>query len=89
MGSWKEKWADRDRENKEIRQSGRVRVIRVKGRLHVISPESDIFMEGARELSGRWKRRSGVWSFPGRSERLLRELIARVYGADALDDRSL
>lgn len=53
-------------------------------RVQVCCPFTLEFKSGAAELSGRWRPRSGVWTFPAASGRLVVELCQQVYGKDAI-----
>jgi len=48
-------------------------------RLQVIAPYSDTFKAGAKELNGKWRQRSGCWSFPGVSRRFVEQLIREAF----------
>lgn len=78
-------WEARRAEYDAIRRVGKVRLRGAGTRLHVIAPESSAFAVGARELGGRWRYRSQVWTFPGHARRLVVGLIERTYGAEALE----
>ncbi len=78
-----EKWAEVRKEQDTIRDAGRVLIAPGGGaRLHVVAPKHDSFIQGAIELNGRWRARSKVWSFSGRSKRLVIELANRVFGPE-------
>jgi hypothetical protein len=49
-------------------------------RMQVKAPFHYQFRKGAIELGGRWRYRSAVWSFKRTSQRLVLELINRVFG---------
>lgn len=61
---------------------GHINIIQEKCRIHVICPYNGDFRKGALELIGRWKPRSGVWTFNPHAYRLVLELCIRVYGKD-------
>lgn len=75
--SFKEYWG-------KIRwKNGETQIVRVKdvaSRIQVAAPFNQEFVKGAKELGGRWRYRSGVWSFPGYQRSKLNELLERVYG---------
>lgn len=81
---WERHWQSKRAERRQAMQEGKVILSRVGSRLHVVAPFNIDFRAGATELCGRYRRRSSVWSFDGRSERLVLDLIRRVYGDAAL-----
>jgi len=68
----------RDRQDR-IRQQEQVVIQPVGRRLQVISPYEPEFAREAKQMGGKWRRRSQVWSFPGYVRPLLLALIEKVY----------
>lgn len=54
------------------------------GRIHVTCRASKEFSAGAKELGGKWRHRSLVWTFPAPCKRLLVKLCTKVYGEAAV-----
>ena len=84
---WKDEWARRKAKRLALIKDGKVTITFVpsaKGRIHVSSPFQGEFITGARELLGRWKAATGVWTFDFRSKRHVIELCERVYGKEAI-----
>lgn len=50
------------------------------GRCAVTSPYNKVFVEGARQLNGKWQ--SPHWVFDARDEAAVRQLCQKVYGTD-------
>lgn len=48
----------------------------------VACPYNPDFVAGARELAGKWRDRTGRWSFNINSKRLVIELASRVFGKE-------
>jgi hypothetical protein len=55
-------------------------------RLHVSCPKDEQFITGANELGGRYHPKASMWSFSGKSLRLIRELCARVFPASKIQE---
>ena len=88
MKQFRDLWLQRREERRLIAAAGRVIIESpwvTRGRLQVTCPPSAVFSAGAAELSGRWRSKSGVWSFPPRSVRLVVMLCKKVYGAKAIE----
>lgn len=77
-------WDKRRALAQSVTDAGQVHIIHAKTRIQVAVPFNDKFVAGARELSGRYRERAGVWSFSNRSKRLVVELCKRVYGEDCI-----
>jgi hypothetical protein len=77
--SLKEYWEHKNQIADEIRESGRVWYTQVGKRLHVTCPESQDFIVGAVKLGGRYRHRSGVWSFPISRQLKVRSLAQRCF----------
>lgn len=61
---------------------GHIKVKEERCRIHVTCQFNEEFKRGAAELMGRWRPRTGVWSFSPRSYRLIVQLCDKVYGRD-------
>jgi hypothetical protein len=72
-------WRRRKADIKAMQDSGKVVFVRDHRRLQVIAPENREFVKGARELAGRFKRKTQVWSFDARLEKKVRELVEQVW----------
>lgn len=59
-----------------IRRSGR--------RIQVAAPYNVEFIKGAKQLHGRWRMRTRIWSFLRQDETRLLSLIKHAYGPDAI-----
>lgn len=81
---WKKYWDSKRQQLDNIAATGccivSLRPSPRGGAIHVHGPFQVEFMNGARELGGRWKRRSKVWVFRPPSILLVIELCKRVYG---------
>lgn len=81
---WKDHW-DRKRAKKaKVVDAGAVLVqyepTARGGRIHVSCEYSHEFVKRAKELSGKWRARTKVWSFDACSSRLVVELCQSIYG---------
>lgn len=87
---FKQLWDRRRVDRTHLVSQGRVIIELTYGRLasggkvHVTCPYNKDFERSAKELSGRWRSTSMMWSFPAVSQRLVVELCTRVYGKDAI-----
>lgn len=77
-------WDARKSEIKAAKTQGKVLIRSEAGRIQVAAPYNVGFNKRARELSGRWRHRTGFWSFPWVSRRLVLDLIRDVYGAESM-----
>ncbi len=88
---FKGRWDTQRKATAKLSASGRVILDVVMkapnpARIHVIAPENAEFIQGAKELLGKWRHRSGgYWSFDRRSYRLVKALCEKVYGAEKLE----
>ncbi len=78
-GTFAEMWTKRHIARLHHLDLGHVTIQVVQGRLQVSAPYNDQFVAGAKQLSGKWKYRSRVWSFPVESQPLLLKLIEDCY----------
>lgn len=76
---WESYWANKKAARERLRQAGGITVKVVSSRLHVATPYSDEFLAGARELGGRWRKRSHVWSFSVNAEPAVRALVESIW----------
>lgn len=77
-------WQRQKETIREAKQQGKVLIRSEAGRLQVAAPFHKIFNTRARELNGRWRHRTGFWSFPWVSRRLVLALIRECFGAEAM-----
>lgn len=78
-------WEQRRADSATKRAAGMLEArVHRRVRIHLIAPESQGFRLQAFELGGRWRTKSGIWSFPVRLRRPLAALIAEHYGAGAV-----
>lgn len=63
----------------EIRNLGRVQVIKVDDWLHVVCPYHEEFNAGAKTISGQWRPAVRAWVFPLSKRASVLELVRRVY----------
>lgn len=77
---WASHWNRKRAAAQQMREDGLVHVTQVESRLHVVVPYKEEFTHRAKELGGRWRTRSQVWSFPVAARRLLMELLREIYG---------
>lgn len=54
-------------------------------RMQVTAPYTEEFVLEAHRLGGRWRKRSGMWSFPEPVHRLVILHIKRIYGEDVIN----
>ncbi len=72
---WREKVAEYDK----IRKAGNVE-IRYKGRrIYVICPANKEFARVAKQLMGRYRKATGIWTFSRRCEEMVVNLCTRVW----------
>ena len=81
---WREHWQQKAEASKKLTDSGGVLITWQGRRLQVCAPLNPAFVDGARELLGRWRPTSRMWTFNVRSARLVMELCIKVYGKDAI-----
>lgn len=60
--------------------SPRIWIREVGSRIQIRVPYSSSFVAGAHRLSGRWRKRSHLWSFHKDRREKLYELIQSIYG---------
>lgn len=72
---WKEKKVIAQQDTEQ----GFIRMTRSSSRIHISCPYSPHFIKRAREIGGRWRPRSGVWSFSGQSIRLILLALSEVF----------
>lgn len=77
-------WDERRAHTQAQTKAGRV-VIRSEGhRLQVAAPFSKGFNIAAKDLGGRWRYRTKVWSFPWSNRRSVLQLVRDTFGAEAM-----
>jgi hypothetical protein len=76
---FKQHWDKRKRDRIEARSKGQIQMRRVCSRIQVSVPYNPEFVVGAKKLWGRWRTRSGMWSFSERNLDNVRELIQQVF----------
>lgn len=81
---WHDHWKRRRDVMDRARADGKVLIRQQDSRIQIVAPFRPEFVASAHELGGRWRKRTGVWSFSEASRRLVLQLVKRVYGADAL-----
>lgn len=85
-GFFTQHWSRKRMENRKLQEQGRcvIDIVRTGTgvRLNVVSPYHEDFAIGARELLGRWRQKTSVWTFDTRTYKPLLALANRVYGAD-------
>lgn len=57
----------------------RIKVQQVSKRIQVTCPYDERFVVGAHTLGGRWRQRTGIWSFPFHQEGQVRTLLQQVF----------
>lgn len=62
-----------------IKERHEIVMLRNGRRLHVICPYHRLFVIGAQDLAGRWKPRTGVWSFDAKLQKHIQQLIIDVF----------
>jgi hypothetical protein len=62
-----------------------VKITKAGGRLLLESPYHPGFPKAANKLGGRWKGTSKTWTFDGRDEERVRELVRKYYGTTGDD----
>lgn len=77
-------WEERRQHVLDMQRRGIVEVSRAQARIQVVCPYSGAFITGAKPLMGRWRRRSGMWSFPEQTWPLLKALIITTFGEENL-----
>lgn len=75
-----EYWAQKKAANQAAQARGDIVTKVVKDRIQVTAPYSKAFIDGAHNIGGRWRPKSGVWSFPFRVRAELLGLLTQVYG---------
>lgn len=73
-------WSRRNDYATRAREQGIVLIRYVSSRMHVVAPYTDEFVIQAHRLGGRWRKRSGVWSFPEPVHKLVIYHLKRIYG---------
>lgn len=84
MSEWGTYWREKRAAKAALTEQGKVLASMYQTRLHITSPFHPAFARGARELGGRWRPRSRVWTFAYDSRRLALELVVTCYGPAAL-----
>ena len=83
VSPWSGKWAAQRRKAKDIMARGDVTVTFVPtakyGRIHVVCPQTTEFKIGATQLSGHWRNRVKVWTFPPASHPLVLQLVRKCF----------
>ncbi len=79
MSFFQAHWERKREKIKALQQAGNVTITEVSSRLQVVCPESDTFTAGAKELGGRWRHKTGIWSFRLSSKRLVMILIKECF----------
>lgn len=76
---------DRRRSALTTARVGGIVSIRVQGdRLQVSVPYREEFIPAAKDLGGRWRYRTGFWSFPWSNRRSVLALVRTIYGEKAM-----
>lgn len=83
---WKQEWAKIRQSRAKLLAEGQVLLLQVQSRYHVVCPYSLDFVARAKAIGGKWRRRSGAWTFPSYALPLLRDLLADIYGAEKIHD---
>lgn len=78
-------WKSKRAEAAHIANSGRVKFTVQGRRLQVLCPDRDEFTSRAKELGGKFKERSGVWTFPLVSRRLVMRLLVDSFPCSICD----
>lgn len=81
----KEYWRKRKEDIKQVSESGHIVLMYRERRLQVIVPKHPEFSSGAAKLAGRFRPRTGMWSFDRRLEWAVRELIERIWPGHGKD----
>lgn len=61
---------------------GRIKVSRPASRVQVTAPYNEEFNRGARSLSGKWRHRTKVWTFPSVAYKSVVDLCRTIYGGN-------
>lgn len=77
-------WKDRRAKDASEVAAGRVLIRSQNSRLQISAPYNSEFNRRGRELGGKWRQRTRVWSFPWDSHRLVLQLVCTIYGESAL-----
>lgn len=84
------KWTATKDENKRIREEGRCVIRRrvrtgTAYRINVVCSFDPVFAAGARQLAGRWRDKTGVWSFESYQFESVEALCIRVFGKKGVE----
>lgn len=86
MGYFQQHW-DKVREKRtKILDSGHAVVRIYRTRVQVICPYSEVFNARARSLSGRWRPRTGMWTFRLEARHLVVAAANEAFGSKRVRD---
>lgn len=77
--NYKLKWDETRKQNESVKRQGLCDVWVKATRIQVVCPFSTEFNNRAVMLSGKWRPRSGVWTFPRKAQPLVVELCERCW----------
>lgn len=84
--NWKTHWEEVKTKRSAVIASG-FAVVRVyRTRVQVISPLNDEFRLAALELGGRWRYRTGMWTFPLAEASKVVNAVMKAYGSSKVHD---
>jgi hypothetical protein len=72
-------WEGRRRANVHIQNEGRIEVLCVGGRIQVVTPYHPHWVTTAHALSGRWRRKTLMWTFPAKELESILRAIAAIF----------
>lgn len=79
-------WAERNQRFERAKAHGHVIWLEKGGRIQVSAPYDEVFRVEALKLDGKWRPKSGLWSFPQLYRREVRALIDRIYGEERIKE---
>lgn len=80
MPGFKDRWKARREAQAATVATGRVVVRSQGGRMHVATPPNALWDQKARALAGRWREKSGVWSFGANQRPLVLGILRNIFG---------
>lgn len=80
MGGFTDKWTQQRERLRAFTEQGRVFVFWCNGRLHVAAPPTYEFERTAKEMAGRWRPKTRVWSFAANQKPAILRALWAFYG---------
>lgn len=78
-------WAKKHKLAEQARDQGIVLIQYAGSRMQVTAPFTEEFLLEAHRLGGRWRTRTGMWSFPEPVHKLVLLHLKRIYGESMIN----